>query len=217
MQSLAGTVSSDRKESKKNKNTYLITWNPEDTKKKVYVPENDILKQVSNVFKSISVPKDMLDEITSYLQQSHEAEKKYHGNKINVLIKEEGNIKNKINRLLDLYLERSINEPTYNSKNKDLERQLAKIKTEKEIHEGADGDFKKTVVTALQLANKASELFESSKISEKRDLINFVFSNLSLRGAKLDYALRKPFDMMVNLSSRADWLLEQDSNLRPID
>lgn len=200
------TVSSDRKENKKNKNTYLITWNPKDIKKKIYVPENEVLKQVSDIFKSIAVPKDMLDEITSYLQQSHEAEKQYHSNRINALKKEEASLETKINRLLDLYLERSINEVVYNSKNKDLESQLAKVRADKEIYQGADSNFKTTIITAFQLANKASELFESSKTSEKRELINFVFSNLSLRGTKLEYTLRQPFDMMVNLTDRASWL-----------
>lgn len=37
-----------------------------------------------------------------------------------------------------------------------------------------------------QLTNKAAELFESSKINEKRELINFLFSNLRLRGQKLE-------------------------------
>ena len=87
-----------------------------------------------------------------------------------------------------------------------MESQLAKVRAEKEIHQGADSNFKTTIITAFNLANKAGELFKSSKTSEKRELINFVFSNLSLSGVKLDYALRKPFDMMVNLSSRADWL-----------
>ena len=200
------TVSSDRKENKKNKNTYLITWNPQDIKKKIYVPENEVLKQVSDIFKSIAVPKDMLDEITSYLQQSHEAEKQYHSNRINALRKEEANLETKINRLLDLYLERSINEVVYNSKNKDLESQLAKVRADKEIYQGADSNFKTTIITAFQLANKASELFESSKTSEKRELINFVFSNLSLRGTKLEYTLRQPFNMMVNLTDRSEWL-----------
>jgi hypothetical protein len=199
-------VSSDRKENKKNKNTYLINWNPDNIKKKIYVPENDILKQVADVFKSIAVPKDMLDEISGYLQQSHEAEKEYHSGGVKVLRKEQDNIQNKINRLLDLYLERSISEEVYNNKNKDLESQLAKVKAEQEIHQGADNSFKTTVSTAFGLANKASELFESSKTSEKRELIAFVFSNLSLRVAKLEYNLRKPFDMMLNLHSRAEWL-----------
>ncbi len=72
-------------------------------------------------------------------------------------------------------------------------------------------------VTAFRLANKASELFESSKINEKRELINFVFSNLALRGRKLEYTLRKPFDMLINLGNRLGWLPGTDSNRRPSD
>lgn len=93
------TVSSDRKEAKKNKNTYLITWNPQDTTKKLYVPENDVLKEVSKVFKSLAIPENVLNEITVRLQKSHEAEKEYHSHKIEQLRKEEDIIKNKINNL----------------------------------------------------------------------------------------------------------------------
>ena len=202
------TVSTDRKD-KKNKNTYLITWNPQDIKKKIYVPEDKILNQVSDIFKSIAVPKDMLDEITSYLQQSHESEKQYHSQKLISLRKEHDSIKDKVNRLLDLHLERVISKEEYHSKKEDLEKQLAKVKTEQELHENADGGFKDAIVTAFNLANKASELFESSKTTEKRELINFVFSNLSLRGAELEYTLRQPFNMMVNLTDRASWLSER--------
>ena len=85
------------------------------------------------------------------------------------------------------------------------------------MHENADGGFKDEVVTAFNLASKASELFESSKTTEKRELIAFVFSNLSLRGVELEYMLSKPFDMMVNLTDRASWLPGKDSNLRPSD
>ena len=119
--------------------------------------------------------------------------------------------------MLDLHLERVINKEEYHSKKEDLEKQLAKVKTEQELHENADGGFKDAVVTAFNLASKASELFESSKTTEKRELIAFVFSNLSLRGAKLEYTLRQPFDMMVNLSTRVEWLPGKDSNLRPSD
>jgi hypothetical protein len=137
-------VSSDRKEAKKNKNTYLITWNSDDIKKKIYVPEDQILKQVSDVFKSIAVPKSMLDEITGYLQQSHEAEKQYHSQKLISLRKEKDSIKDKINRLLDLHLERVINKEEYHSKKEDLEKQLAKVKTESK-------NFTKMQMAALKM------------------------------------------------------------------
>jgi len=52
----------------------------------------------------------------------------------------------------------------------------------------------------------AYELFESSKIEQKRKLINYVFSNLELEGVTLRYSLRKPFDLMVDCSTRSEWL-----------
>ncbi len=59
----------------------------------------------------------------------------------------------------------------------------------------------------------AYELFESSKIEQKRKLINYVFSNLELDGVTLRYTLRKPFDLMVDCSTRSEWLGREDSNL----
>ena len=143
----------------------------------------------------------MLSDISGYLQKSHQSEVDYHKIKIKELSKLEASLNNKINKLLDIYLEGTITEEIYNFKNKTLKTQIIKAKTERQTHENADNDFKTTIVTAFELANKSSELFESSKISEKRELIKFVFSNLTLNGKKLEYTLHKPFDMMVNLSS----------------
>jgi site-specific DNA recombinase len=211
------TVSSDRKEDKTNKNTYLIAWNPENQTKKIFVPEHLILSEVTDIFKAISVPDEMLLEITARLQQSHEAEKEYHTKKVEKLKKDEENIKSKINRLLDIYLERGVSEIAYADANTRLEAQLAALRVDIEAHEAADTNFKQTLVTAFKLANKASDLFESSKISEKRELINFLFSNLALRGRKLEYTLRKPFDMMINLDRCSKWLPRTGSNRRQGD
>ena len=63
------------------------------------------------------------------------------------------------------------------------------------------------------MASRAAGIFERSKIDEKRQLIAFVFSNLRLRGKKLDFSLRSPFDLMVNRADYEGWLGDQDSNL----
>ncbi len=206
-------VSADRKEDKVNKNTYLITWDPENAHKKIYIPENLILSEVTRIFESISVPHDVLEKVTERLQQSHEAEKEYHANKIIQLRKDEESIKAKINRLLEVYLENGVTEQVYTETNQRFNKQLAEVHVDIESHEEADTNFKQTLVTAFKLANKASQLFESSKTHEKRELVNFLFSNLALRGRKLEYTLRKPFDAMVNLRRCSSWLPEQDSNL----
>ena len=204
------TVTTDRKDDIANKYTYLITWDPNNPNKKLFVPEGLILGEVAAIFKSISVPHDILIAITDRLQQSHEAEKEYHAQKITQLKKDEEAIKSKINRLLDIYLENGISEIVYADKNATLEAELVAIRADIESHEQADTNFKQTLVTAFKLANKAAELFEFSKINEKRELINFLFSKLLLRGRKLEYTLRKPFDMMVNMGRCSDWLPEWD-------
>ncbi len=73
-------------------------------------------------------------------------------------------------------------------------------------HEAGDDSFKTTVEAIFSLASRAYEIFMSSKIEQKRQLIAFVFSNLRLRGSKLEYSLRKPFKLMAGRRTHQDWL-----------
>ena len=84
----------------------------------------------------------------------------------------------------------------------EIEEQISKLEISKEVYKGADKNLKQAVVTAFHIASEAYEIF----IVRKHDLIEFVFSKLTLRGKKLEYTLRCPFDLMVNLSDCADWL-----------
>jgi hypothetical protein len=56
------------------------------------------------------------------------------------------------------------------------------------------------------LASRAAELFARSKVEQKRELIAFVFSNLQLRGKKLEFSMRSPFDLMVDRADYSSWL-----------
>jgi hypothetical protein len=60
--------------------------------------------------------------------------------------------------------------------------------------------------TLISVASRAAELFERSKTEQKRELLAFVFSNLRLRGKKLEFSLRSPFDLMVNRADHSSWL-----------
>jgi site-specific DNA recombinase len=71
----------------------------------------------------------------------------------------------------------------------------------------ADKEFGITLTSIISLASRAYEIFESSKIEQKRQLINFMFSNLRMNGEKLRFNLRKPFNLMIDLTNRPDWLL----------
>jgi hypothetical protein len=75
-----------------------------------------------------------------------------------------------------------------------------------EQHQKGEADYRATLETLISLASRAAELFERSKIEQQRELLAFVFSNLRLRGKKLEYSLRSPFDLMVNRADHTSWL-----------
>jgi hypothetical protein len=61
----------------------------------------------------------------------------------------------------------------------------------------------------ISVASRAGDLFERSKIEQKRELLAFVFSNLCLKGKKLEFSLRSPFDLMTNRTNHTSWLAFQ--------
>jgi len=75
-----------------------------------------------------------------------------------------------------------------------------------EQHQRGEEGFRTTLEGLISVASRAAGLFERSKPDQKRELIAFVFSNLRLRGKKLEFSLRSPFDLMVDRRSYEEWL-----------
>ena len=103
-----------------------------------------------------------------------------------------------------------ITQDEYDKKAQELkQRQYELANRLKRITE-ADENYSITLITLLNLCSRAPELFESSKVEQKRKLINFLLSNLRLKGKTLEFELRKPFDVLVNLDYRSNWLATVD-------
>jgi hypothetical protein len=58
----------------------------------------------------------------------------------------------------------------------------------------------------LELTNRAYELFKSSEVEERRQLIKLVLSNLRVEGKLVRYEAVKPFDTILNFADRQAWL-----------
>jgi len=109
-------------------------------------------------------------------------------------------------------LDKSITQDEYDKKAIELkQRQYELTERLRRIIE-ADENYSITLISLLNICSKAPELFESSKVEQKRQLINFLLSNLKLKGKKLEFTVKKPFDVLVNLDYRSNWLGREDSN-----
>ena len=87
----------------------------------------------------------------------------------------------------------------------EYKRRQSEITVEMQSHVDADETCLITVRTVLDLAKNAKEIFMSSNLDEKRQLLNFVFTNLRLDHDKLLVEVREPFSMIVDLGDRPKW------------
>ena len=191
---------------KKGRHVYLICRDPNNPAKKLFVPEQTVIAQVKETLTSIRMPVKLLEALSAHMRSSHDAEKNFRANAIQELRREHDRVTARLDTLLDMRLDQSITEAEYDKKAQELKDRQAEIETRIAQHRTGDAEFRTTLETLISVASRAAELFERSKPEQKRQLIAFVFSNLRLKGNKLEYSMRSPFDLMVNRPDYASWL-----------
>ena len=193
--------------------TYLRCWNPKNSEQIMYIKENRIIQEVQKVFDSMHLEPELLEKVLDAIKSSANAEKDYYKEKVKELQSEHNKLKNRMDKLTDLFLDGDFGEAEYKEKRKSLEQKRDDLLKEIESNNRADNNFSECLVGALKLASGAGKAFKGSTLEEKRKLINLVFDNLKLKGEKLEFKLRPPFDAFVKLPKNGEWCALEDSNL----
>ena len=107
--------------------------------------------------------------------------------------------------LLNQLLAKRITNDLYDKKVLELNNRQQIIASELEAIAKSDESFYLTVSALLSVLSNTSNLFDSSRIEEKRRVLKFVFSNLEMNGSKLECTLNKPFDLLVKLPKCTEW------------
>ena len=106
----------------------------------------------------------------------------------------------------DRLFQGGITESYYNKKREEYRSKQQEI-TDRISRLGiADEEYYLTSEYLLQLANRAYELFMSSKAEEKRQLLKLTLQNLKLEGKKVEFELVKPFDKVFACAGSQTWL-----------
>ena len=82
--------------------------------------------------------------------------------------------------MYDDKLDGLIDETLFRQKLEDYKKRQSELRDQLARHETFDLEFHVTANQVMQLAKRAWEIFESSEVEEKRQLLNFVFQNLKL-------------------------------------
>ncbi len=182
-----------------------------------HINENKILSQIEKLIAKLYIPNNILLEIDEELNKNSVNEHKIKLDQENKLQTQYKKLQTRIKKVRDLFIDDNISKEEYedllqeiNSEKHDIENKLQRLTDNNDI-------FNKTVSNIFNIASKASYLFRSSELQEKRQIISTLFTNLEMDSEKLVFKARKPFDMLLNSYQRPSWLPEQGSNLRPAD
>ena len=151
------------------------------------------------------------------LKKQKESETEFSKNEMRFLSLELKRNQKKLSNLLDLKIDESITQNEYDKKATELREKQNELTDKINTLNISEEEYSLTLIKLIDISSRAYELFESSEVEQKRQIINFVFTNLKLRGKTLEFELKKPFDVLINLSNcqnRSMWLGWEDSNPR---
>lgn len=180
-----------------------------------WVREEELTKQFAGLFKSIQIPKEILEDILGTLKSSHEG-KKQHCEETRIGFQAEyDKYQNRIEKMYDDLLDGSITKSLYDKKYNEFRNKQDIIKQQLHNLESSDDKYYISASYLLNLANRAHELFMSSEMEEKRQLLKLILQNLTFDGKRVRYDFIKPFDLVFKYAHRRDWLPRVDSNHQP--
>ena len=185
--------------------TYLRCANPSNPDKTMWVREDVILEQVEKVLKALHIPAETLDKVVAYIRETDQAERAFLRRQMGELQREHAMLQNRLDALMDLLLDKTIERSEFEFKKARLRDQQKDVENLIAANREGDEGFKNALISLVSLSAKTHDLFLTSTIEQKRRLLNHVFANLSLNGRTLCYSLRKPFDQFFNVVKIEEW------------
>jgi len=195
-------------ETHKGLNYYSCT-NSKGICKKELVREEVLLEPIYGLLGRFEgIPEAVQNGLVNELRKTSETEVEYHNKEIKRIQSEYLKVQEKIDRLLDAFLEQtvSITKDIYDKKMQSLKDQQTKLGIELEEHTKADHDYKTTIATVFTIARNAKKIFDSSETHEKRAFLNFILQNPVVNGKNLEFTTKKPWNLVLELASTPTWL-----------
>ncbi len=107
-----------------------------------------------------------------------------------------------------------ITKAVYDKKHQELRDQIQILEIEMSEHSKADFEYQNTVATVISLARKARTIFDnSSEPARKREFLNYLLQNPTVKGKKLYFTIASPFNLVLDLANCPTWLTVSSSEL----
>lgn len=197
-----GSVSGDIK---KQKYVYYSCHNSKRVCTKKWVKEETLLDTLFGYFDDMQLTDEQINDITNCIEadeiEQQEATRRFQhqlNTKLNLT-------QERISKLIDMHIDGKIDAQTYHFKLEEYKQEQRTLILEIKSCEGGNKAELIAAKDVLDLAKNAKEIFMSSKLDEKQQLLGFFFSNLMLDHENLDVELREPFKNITATQDQHIW------------
>lgn len=191
---------------KKGRYTYLRCTKRRGPCAGIRVREEVVIAQVQRLFGRLAIPRSALQKVEAVLRRSHGYEQAIREAAIRSAEAQQAALRRQATILLDLRIADRISSEEYDRRAEVIQLQQREAAALVAQHLDGDDRFRATVLALLDVLSRASAIFRGSNLDQKRRLLAFVCSNYTLKGRKLRYELKKPFDAVASARSRSSWL-----------
>ncbi len=170
-----------------------------------WLKEEEITKQLADIFKRLQIPEDVCAQIREKLKENHKYKIEFETKYREELQRELNRQKKMQDNNYKAYLEERITVDVHDKYNQEFEDKMSEINTRLAMLEEINNKYFETAKSILLLSQRAKELFESSNAEEKSLLVNMVLLNLTVDNEKVLYEAKSPFNKILEFADCHSW------------
>ncbi len=172
-----------------------------------YIREEELQIQLAGIFDPLIIDKQTSDFIHARLKELYQEDKAYQGSVTKSLRIKLANLKDEKRRLYRKMINDDIDDrEMYNELKEEIDTQIDRIEQKIAQLRQSTHDWLEQSSNLLELSRIAKKLFLSGNVAGKRKLLDSVSSNRTLKGRKVHYSYKKPFDILAKGHDRTNWL-----------
>ncbi len=163
--------------------------------------EEVISEQFESIIKAIQVPEDTVERIVQALKESFHDKNKFRDEAIQSLRQKIDILRKRMDQAYTDKLDKKITEEFWLSKQNLWQEEIINLDNTLCAYTKAEIPYYESGYKILELGRHAHSLYLKATHDEKRELLNLIKSNYSLRNGSIEYSLKKPFNWMTQWAS----------------
>lgn len=169
------------------------------------------------VFRPLSFTPEVCKWMQDVLRKEHHEKSANHYQHLGALQNRQKMLQKYIDSAYDDKLSGDISEEMWRTKHSQWRTELETVKRQIDAIDDQKEEYIQNGVLLIELAQHTESVYKNAPAEVKRKLVEIVSSNHVLRNGTIEFAYRKPFDILASATPKENWWTRQESNLRPLE